>query len=60
MAKKTRKSIEEQIETDVKVELFSLGVHPSAKTEEINPEITSALASAPSKNGGQGNNYPDI
>jgi len=60
MAKKTQKSIEEQIETDVKIELTSLGVHPYAKTEEINPEITSALASAPSKNGGQGTNYPDI
>ena len=60
MAKKTKKSIEEQIETDIKVELAGLGVHPYAKTEEINPEITNALASAPSKNGGQGNNYPDI
>lgn len=60
MAKKAKKSIEEQIETNIKVELTGLGVHPYAKTEEINPEITNALASAPSKNGGQGNNYPDI
>lgn len=60
MVKKTKKSIEEQIETDIKVELKSLGVHPYAKTEDINPEIANALASAPSKNGGQGNNYPDI
>lgn len=60
MAKKTKKSIEEQIETDIKVVLTGLGVHPYAKTEEINPEITNALASAPSKNGGHGNNYPDI
>lgn len=60
MAKKTKKSIEEQIETSAKVELTSLGLHPYAKTEEINPEITNALAAAQSKSGGQGNNYPDI
>jgi len=60
MAKKIQKSIEEQIETSAKIELSKLGIHPYAKTEEINPEITAALASAPSKSGGQGNNYPDI
>lgn len=59
MAKKT-KSIEEHIETVAKVELTRLGVHPYAKTEEINTEISEALAAAPSKSGGQGNNYPDI
>lgn len=59
MAKKT-KSIEEQIETAAKVELTNLGVHSYAKTEEINTEITNALSIAPSKSGGQGNNFPDI
>lgn len=60
MAKKSTKSIEEQIETSAKNELNAFGIHPYAKTEEINPEITHALATAPSKSGGQGNNYPDI
>lgn len=60
MAKKTQKSIEEQIETSVKEELKSLGIHAYAKTEDINPEISLALSSAPSKSGGKGNNYPDI
>ena len=60
MAKKAKKSIEEQIETEIKVELAGLGLHPYAKTEEINPEISNALATAPSKSGGRGNNFPDI
>lgn len=60
MAKKSTKSIEEQIETVAKTGLIALGIHPYAKTEEINPEITHALATAPSKSGGVGNNYPDI
>ena len=60
MAKKASRSIEEQIETTAKTGLISLGVHPYAKTEDINQEIAHALSSAPSKNGGQGNNYPDI
>ena len=60
MAKKSTKSIEEQIETLAKIELQSLGIHAYAKTEEVNPEISTALASAPTKSGGHGNNYPDI
>ncbi|MDE6537365.1 MAG: SAM-dependent methyltransferase [Muribaculaceae bacterium] len=60
MAKKSQKSIEEPIETAAKLELQHLGIKTYAKTEEINPEITKALAAAPSKNGGKGTNYPDI
>lgn len=60
MAKKSQRSIEEQIETTVKEELKRLGIHTYAKTEDINPEIALALSSAPSKKGGNGNNYPDI
>lgn len=60
MAKKQARSIEEQIETSVKTQLTSIGVHPYAKTEDINQEIKHALETAPSKNGGTGNNYPDI
>ena len=60
MARKIARSIEEQVETSVKNELMSIGVHPYAKTEDINQEIKHALEIAPSKNGGTGNNYPDI
>lgn len=60
MAKKRAKSIEEQIETTAKNELISVGIHPYAKTEEINTEIATALSTAQSKSGGKGNNYPDI
>lgn len=60
MAKKSQRSIEEQIETSVKEELKRLGIHAYAKTQDINPEIAHALSSAPSKKGGNGNNYPDI
>ncbi|MDE6648928.1 MAG: N-6 DNA methylase [Muribaculaceae bacterium] len=60
MAKKSPKSIEEQIETLAKAELHRLGIHAYAKTEEINPEISNALTTAPSKSGGRGNNFPDI
>ena len=60
MAKKSLKSIEEQIETLSKAELNRLGIYAYAKTEEINPEISNALATAPSKSGGRGNNFPDI
>lgn len=60
MAKKSTKSIEEQIETFAKAELQQLGIHAYAKTEEINPEISHALATAPTKSGGKGNNFPDI
>ncbi|MDE5639503.1 MAG: N-6 DNA methylase, partial [Odoribacter sp.] len=60
MAKKSQRSIEEQIETSVKSDLKNLGIHAYAKTEDINQEIAHALSSAPSKSGGKGNNYPDI
>lgn len=60
MAKKSQRSIEEQIETSIKSDLNSLGIHAYAKTEDINQEIAHALSSAPSKSGGSGNNYPDI
>lgn len=60
MAKKSPKSIEERIETFAKAELDRLGIHTYVKTEEINPEISNALATAPSKSGGRGNNFPDI
>ena len=60
MAKRSPKSIEERIETFAKAELDRLGIHTYAKTEEINPEISNALATAPSKSGGRGNNFPDI
>ena len=60
MAKKTKRSIEEQIETSAKSELIKYGIHPYFKTEDINLEIKRALETAPSKGGGQGKNYPDI
>lgn len=60
MAKKTKRSIEEQIETSAKSELIQYGIHPYSKTEDINLEIKRALETAPSKGGGQGKNYPDI
>ena len=59
MAKKT-KSIEEQIETRAKIDLLSIGVHPYAKNENINSEISEALSAAQSKGGGKGINFPDI
>ncbi len=53
-------SIEERIEDQAKKQLSNGNVKYYAKTESINPEIDSALASAPSKSGGKGKNYPDI
>lgn len=58
MAKKVRKSIEEKIEDWCKRQLSTTRYY--TKTEDINPEIGNALRKAPSKNGGEGRNYPDI
>jgi len=52
------KSIEEQIEDWSKRQLH--GIKYYTKTEGINPEIDNALRKAPSKKGGEGNNFPDI
>ncbi|MCM1027013.1 MAG: SAM-dependent methyltransferase [Roseburia sp.] len=52
------KSIEEQIEDWGKKQLGKTKYY--TKTESINPEIESALKTAPSKSGGKGTNYPDI
>lgn len=57
MAKKN-KSIEEQVEDWCKKQFK--GQKYYTKTETINSEITYALEKAPSKQGGSGNNYPDI
>lgn len=58
MVKKKNKSIEEQIEDWSKQQLQ--GIKYYTKTEVINPEIDNALRKAPSKKGGDGNNFPDI
>lgn len=58
MAKKSKTSIEEQIEDWCKNQLQN--VRFFTKTESINPDIESALQRAPSKKGGTGTNYPDI
>lgn len=58
MASKSIRSIEEQVEDLAKKQLD--GVKYYTKTEMINPEIETALKSAPSKSGGSGSNYPDI
>lgn len=58
MAKKSNHSIEEKVEDWCKRQLSSIRYY--TKTEEINPEIGNALRKAPSKNGGDGRNYPDI
>lgn len=58
MAKKTVHSIEEQIEDWCKSQLGSGNYY--TKTQSINSEITDALKKAPSKNGGEGRNFPDI
>ncbi len=50
------KSIEEKVEDWCKKQLDKY----YTKTESINEEIEKALQLAPSKNGGDGNNYPDI
>lgn len=52
------KSIEEQIEDWGKQQLREMKYY--TKTESINPEIETALKTAPSKSGGSGTNYPDI
>lgn len=52
------KSIEEQIEDWGKKQLRNTKYY--TKTESINPEIETALKTAPSKSGGSGANYPDI
>ena len=54
----TTKSIEERIEDWCKKQF--VGQKYYTKTEFINSEIESALEKAPSKQGGLGNNYPDI
>lgn len=54
------KSIEEKIEDIAKKQLDKFGVKYFTKTESVNTEIDEALKNAPSKNGGVGNNYPDI
>ena len=53
-------SIEEQIEDIAKRQLSDIKVKYFTKTESINSEIDEALQKAPSKSGGDGNNYPDI
>lgn len=53
-------SIEEQIEDIAKKQLDDIKVKYFTKTESINSEIDEALRKAPSKNGGDGCNYPDI
>jgi hypothetical protein len=58
MAKK-KSSIEEQIEDWCKHQLQGKTQY-FTKTEPINSEIDKALREAPSKQGGSGNNYPDI
>ena len=54
------KSIEEIIEDWAKSELKSKKTKYFSKTENINTEIDNALATAPSKSGGSGENKPDI
>ena len=53
-------SVEEKVEDWAKAELDKGGIKRFEKTSPINVEIASALASAPSKSGGSGTNYPDI
>lgn len=58
MAKKSKHSIEEKVEDWCKRQLSATRYY--TKTEEINSEIGNALRKAPSKNGGEGRNFPDI
>lgn len=58
MAKTAIHSIEEQIEDWCKAQLRTEKYY--TKTEDINPEIATALKKAPSKKGGDGRNFPDI
>ncbi len=60
MASKTKKSIEEKVEDLFKKQLDKYNVKYFTKTESMNPDIDKALCDAPSKSGGDGNNYPDI
>lgn len=53
-------SIEEQVEDIAKRQLSDIKIKYFTKTESINSEIDEALQKAPSKSGGDGNNYPDI
>lgn len=53
-------SIEEQVEDIAKRQLSDIKIKYFTKTESINSEIDEALQKAPSKRGGDGNNYPDI
>lgn len=53
-------SIEEQVEDIGKKWLNEAKVKYYSKTDFINKEIEKALKKAPSKNGGNGKNYPDI
>ena len=55
---KISKSIEEQIEDWCKKQFK--GQKYYTKTETVNAEIASALEKAPSKQGGTGNNFPDL
>lgn len=52
------RSIEEQVEDWCKKQLQ--GIKYYTKTESINLDIENALREFPSKQGGEGNNYPDI
>ena len=56
------KSIEEKVEDFYKRTLDNLGITHYGKTQAhlMNKSIEDALAQAPSKSGGQGNNYPDL
>lgn len=56
----TTKSIEERIEDIAKQQLNNYKIKYYEKTTSINTEIDEALKSAPSKSGGNGNNFPDI
>lgn len=53
-------SIEEKVEEYYKKKLDELGIRHYGKTEKINDTISNALSKYDSKNGGTGNNYPDI
>lgn len=53
-------SIEEKVEDFYKRDLESKGIRYYGKTEKINESIAVALKNATSKNGNNGNNYPDI
>lgn len=59
MTNKRNPSIEEQVEFWCKKQLQGK-IKVFTKTEHINQEIEKALKEAPSKSGGEGNNYPDL